>query len=212
MKEKKSNSLFDFIAPIYGLFYNKQKRKYSEIIEKVANDLNVLSFESIVDVGCGTGALCSVLNEKGMKVTGIDPAMKMLNVAMSKTENKNIKFLLGNALEGLPFQDKEFNLSICSYVAHGLEPEERKKLYAEMSRLTKDYVIVYDYNHKKALLTSFIEWLERGDYFHFIKHAEKEMKSCLTEMKTCFSEVSVVQVDVRANWYICKPTIHESLE
>lgn len=205
MGEKKNNLLFNLIAPVYGLFYNYQKKRYTEIIEKVKNKMNLSSFETIIDVGCGTGALCSVLNEKGMNVTGVDPAIKMLNIAMSKPENKDIKFIQGNALEGLSFQDKSFDIAISSYVAHGLEAEDRKRLYAEMSRVARQYAIIYDYNNNRSFFTSIIEWLEGGDYFHFIKHAETEMKDCLAEMRTCFSEVRVIQVDVSANWYICKP-------
>ena len=78
-------------------------------------------------------------------------------------------------------------------------------MYAEMSRVARQYVIIHDYNKKRSFFTSIIEWLEGGDYFHFVKHAETEMKDCLAEMRTCFSEVFVIQVDVRANWYICKP-------
>lgn len=205
MAKKESSRMFNLIAPIYGLFYNYQKKRYSETIEKVKSELNLFSYETIVDVGCGTGALCSVLNDKGMIVTGLDPAIKMLSVAKSKSENNNIEFLQGNAIERLPFEDKSFDIAISSYVAHGLQGEERKKLYAEMSRVAREYVIIHDYNKSRSLPTTIIEWLEGGDYFHFIKHSETEMKDCIAEMKTCFSEVLVIQVDVRANWYICKP-------
>lgn len=205
MGEKKSSLLFNLIAPIYGLFYNYQKSRYTGILESVKNTIDICSFDSIIDVGCGTGALCSALKDKGMDVTGIDPAIKMLNIAMDKPENKGVKFLQANALEGLPFKDKSFDVAISSYVAHGLEAEERKQMYAEMSRVAREYVIIHDYNKERSFLTSIIEWLEGGDYFHFIKHAEPEMKDCIFEMKACFSEVRVINVDVRANWYICKP-------
>lgn len=205
MGKKNSSLLFNLIAPVYGLFYNSQKRRYAKIVEKVKSKMNLFSFETIIDVGCGTGALCSVLNDKGMNVTGIDSAIKMLEIGMNKSKNKDIEFLQGDALEGLPFENKSFDLSISSYVAHGLEVEDRKQLYAEMNRITREYVIIHDYNNKRSFFTSIIEWLEGGDYFHFIKHAETEMKDCLDEMRTCFSEVVVIQVDVRANWYICKP-------
>jgi len=203
--KKKSSLLFNLIAPVYGLFYNYQKRRYTKIIEKVKSKMDLFSYETIIDVGCGTGALCSVFNDKGMDVIGIDPAIKMLDIAMNKSKNKDIKFLHGNALEGLPFENKSFDLAIASYVAHGLEAEDRKQLYSEMSRVAREYVIIHDYNNKRSFFTSMIEWLEGGDYFHFIKHAETEMKDCLAEMKNCFSEIVVIQVDVRANWYICKP-------
>ena len=205
MGEKKSSLLFNLIAPIYGLFFNRQKSRYSGIIESIRADVDISSFETIIDVGCGTGALCSVLKDKGIDVTGIDPAIKMLNVARSKPENKGITFIQADVLEGLPFEDKSFDVSIASYVAHGLKEKERKQMYAEMSRISKTYVIIHDYNEERSLLTSIIEWLEGGDYFHFIRNAEPEMKDCVSEMKTCFSEVRVRKVDKRANWYICRP-------
>ncbi len=203
MGKKKGISLFNAIAPMYGLFYDYQKSQFQRIIDGAKNEMDIVSFHSVLDVGCGTGALCSVLKDKGMDVTGIDPASKMLNIARGKPENTGISFIQANALERLPFEDNSFDVAISSYVAHGLEADERKQMYAEMSRVARHYVIVYDYNDKRSLMTSIIEWLEGGDYFHFIKHAEPEMRDCVVEMKTCFSEVRAINVDVRAKWYIC---------
>jgi ubiquinone/menaquinone biosynthesis C-methylase UbiE len=200
-----SEFLFNIIAPIYGLFYYRQRKRFSEVLKRIKKELDLTSYETIIDVGCGTGALCSVLFEKGLSVTGIDPAEKMLKIAMNKLENKGITFVLANVLEKLPFDDNCFDISIASYVAHGMGQNERKLLYTEMSRVTRSKVIIYDYNENRSLLTTIIEWLERGDYFHFIKNAESEMKTCVSEMKACFSEVKVVNVDVRAAWYICTP-------
>lgn len=205
MGEKKSNLLFNIIAPIYGLFYNSQKKRFNKIINKIQEELSILKYREIIDIGCGTGALCSVLNKKGMKVTGIDPAKNMLEIAKNKPENKDINFIQANALKKLPFQNKSFDIAIASYVAHGLKTNERKQMYAEMSRVAKEFVIIYDYNDNRGMLTNVIEWLEGGNYFNFIKNAELEMKDCLLEMKLCFSDVHIVNVDIRANWYICKP-------
>lgn len=205
MGERSSEFLFNSIAPIYGLFYNSQKKRFLEVIDGVNKELNLKEFKTIIDVGCGTGALCSALNEIGMKVTGIDPAEKMLRIARKKHENTTVSFACANVLERLPFEDKLFDISIASYVAHGMKQKDRKRMYAEMSRVTKSQVIIYDYNENRALSTSIIEWLERGDYFNFIKNAETEMKNCASELKECFSQVKVVNVDVRAAWYICTP-------
>ena len=167
--------------------------------------MDLASYHTVLDVGCGTGALCSVLNGKGLSVTGIDLAERMMDIARRQPENEKVTFIQANVLERLPFGDKSFDISIASYVAHGMQQEERKQMYFEMSRVTRDKVIIYDYNQKRALLTSMIEWLERGDYARFIKDAENEMKSCVSEMKGCFSEVRVVDVDTRASWYISTP-------
>jgi ubiquinone/menaquinone biosynthesis C-methylase UbiE len=180
------------------LFYNGQKARFKEALTKASAVLDVAAFEKVLDVGCGTGALCSVLNEMGLSVTGIDPAKKMLNSARKHPENRGISYLQANVLEQLPFDGKSFDISVASYVAHGMQKENRLKMYAEMARVTKNAVIIHDYNKNRSFITSLIEWLERGDYFRFIKTAENEMK-------TCFSNVTVIDVGPRASWYICTP-------
>ena len=204
----KSNSqfVFNLIAPVYGLFYHKQKKRFTQVIQRVQPQLDLRMHASILDVGCGTGALCSVLHGMGLSVTGIDPAEKMLSIAQKNAENSGITFMIANATECLPFGDKQFDVSIASYVAHGMGAQERQRLYAEMSRVSRSWVVIYDYNQNRNAITSFVEWLEGGDYFHFIQQAEAEMKSCLTAEIACFSEVKVIDVDAHAAWYICKPT------
>jgi len=120
VNKKKGSRLFDMIAPIYGLFFNHQRRRYTSIIKQAAAKFDITKFQTAIDVGCGTGALCSVLHDQGVEVTGIDPAAKMLKIASRKTRNKGISFLQGNALEGLPFADNSFEIAVSSYVAHGL--------------------------------------------------------------------------------------------
>ncbi len=129
----------------------------------------------------------------------------MLTIAKRQPENENIMFIQANVLERLPFADHSFDLSIASYVAHGMQKSERIKLYSEMRRVTKSKVIIYDYNQKRSFMTSLVEWLERGDYFQFIKNPKSEMEDCVSEMAKCFSEVKVIEVDTRASWYICTP-------
>lgn len=198
MGNKRSSLLFNLIAPLYGLFFNHQRKQFFSIIENVADIIDLSQFTTAIDIGCGTGALCSVLSSKGMTVTGVDLAGNMLDIARKKPENSKVRFIQANVLEGLPFEDKRFELAISSHVAHGLKADDRQRMYAEMSRVAREFVIIHDYNDKRSLLTSVVEWLEGGDYFNFIRQAE-------LEMKTCFAEVRVINVGIRANWYICKP-------
>jgi len=198
MKKKSGNFLFNFIAPIYGLFYNSQKKNYKMTIDKMKNEINLNDYTSIVDIGCGTGALCSVLNEEGLEVTGIEPALRMMKIGMKKKGNEKINFVQCSTCSKLPFEDKAFNLAMASYVAHGLHKEERHQLYKEMNRLTKDYVIIHDYNDTRNIISDIIEWFEGGDYFNFIKIVK-------TELNEHFKSVRVVNVKKRAAWYICEP-------
>ena len=197
-KKKNENFLFNFIAPIYGLFYKSQKKNYHLTINNMRNEIDLSQYQTIIDVGCGTGALCSVLKQEGLNVTGIEPAKRMLKIGSKKPENSEIKFVCCSNCSELPFPDNSFDLSIASYVAHGLKPDERKQLFLEMSRLTKHYVVIHDYNDKQALLTNIIEWFERGDYFNFIKVVQAELNEH-------FKSVRVINIKKHAAWYICEP-------
>ncbi|MEI7615554.1 MAG: class I SAM-dependent methyltransferase [Actinomycetota bacterium] len=190
--------IFDLIAPAYGLFYGYQKRHFNEVLDGVQNELDFSIYSNIIDIGCGTGAFCSVLHQRGFVVTGTDNSQKMLHIAAKKQENKAIEFVHANVLDRLPFGDKSFDVSFTSYVAHGLKPEERKIMYKEMSRITKRLIIIHDYNEKRSVLTDIAEWLEGGDYFNFIKIVKSELKNS-------FYDVSEIKVDPQASWYICKP-------
>lgn len=192
--KKQSTRLFDRLAPIYDQFYGCQKRGFSLVLDSLYRELDLHHCESVIDVGCGTGALCSLMQQRGLKVTGVDQSEKMLSRARSKPENQSIQFLRANVLEGLPFKDKHFDLSIASYVAHGLTAAERKILYAEMSRVSRHLVIIYDYNRNRSIITDLLEWLEGGDYFNFIRVAEEEFREC-------FPRLRVQEVGIRSSWY-----------
>lgn len=198
MATTKSEFMFNMIAPVYGLFYNWQKKRSAQVIETAKGILDLSWYGNIVDVGCGTGALCAVLSDSGLEVTGIDPAEKMLGIAKRKAGGKPIRFVTGNVLEYLPFDDKSFDLAIASYVAHGMVESSRKRMYAEMSRVARHKIIIYDYNQQKSILTTLVERLEGGDYSNFIHHVEAELRQG-------FPKVDVIQVARQSNWYVCTP-------
>lgn len=199
-----NEKLFNTISPVYGLFYGKQRRYYSGAMEILCKELDISLFAKALDLGSGTGVLASVLGEKGLQVTGVDSARRMVEFAQKKVGSDGVQFREGNVLEGLPFNDKSFDLSFASYVAHGLVSEERKKLYQEMSRITKEWVLFLDYSKERSILTNVVEWLEGGDYFHFIQNAGGEMEECAHQMQSCFKEVRIIPLAPRANWYMCR--------
>ncbi len=190
--------IFNIIAPIYALFFNFQVNYYEKTLLKVKDEIDITQYKTVLDIGCGTGALCYVLYRNGLKVTGVDVAEKMVEKSREKLKGKDIKVIKIDPEEDLPFEDNSFDIVISSYVAHGLKPDQRISLYKEAGRVAKDKVIFHDYNQNRALLTTIIEWLERGDYFNFIKMAE-------VEMKEHFKTVKVLDVYKRAAWYILEP-------
>ena len=191
-----STVLFNMIAPVYGLFFNRQVRHFKSIVRDNRDAFDLLRFSEILDVGCGTGALAYTLSDLGMRVIGVDPARRMLKVARRKVEHMNVDCSMEDVLKGLPFETDRFPISIMSHVAHGLKPEKRALMYEEMKRVTSEYVIFHDYNGVRHPLIDTVEFLERGDYFNFIKVGE-------TEMKRHFKHVDKINVSKRTAWYIC---------
>lgn len=192
----KSDKIFNAIAPIYGLFYSFQIKNYKRNFNKIKHLVDISLYKNIIDIGCGTGALCNILNQNGLNVTGVDSVAKMLDLAKKNQNTDDINFVQANTLEGLPFADKSFDISITSYVAHGLKENERKVMYKEMRRITKYLVIIYDYNDRRSIITDIVEWLEGGDYFNFIKNIKNELIEC-------FRNVKIVNIGTRTACYIC---------
>jgi len=171
--------LFNRIAPYYSLFYNKQVKSFRKSFKSV--DLS--SYKTVIDIGAGTGALASVLIEYGLDVTILDASIKMLEVAKKKLNKYDIKTINASITEPLDTLDKSFDLSIASYVAHGLDKEDRLKMYANMKKITKDTVMILEHGPRGSTLLKIAEYLEGGDYFNFIKVVNQELKENFKEVK-----------------------------
>lgn len=191
-------NLFDNIAPVYDLFFNYQVRSFRTVLARAGRHILIPPKARVLDIGCGTGALAFCLNERGYRVTGIDASPRMIDMAKRNNRSSGTWFAVGNALEGLPFEDKSFDLVISSYVAHGIKKTARPRFFTEAKRLATTQLIFQDYNKKRKLLSDIVEWLEGGNYFDFIHNAEEEMKGI-------FSSVDMRSFAAQIAWYICTP-------
>jgi ubiquinone/menaquinone biosynthesis C-methylase UbiE len=97
--------------------------------------------ESILDVGCGTGAVTipakMKVGNKGSAV-GIDPAPEMIAVARQKVQQAglDIDFRVA-AIESLPFSDATFDAVTSSLMMHHLTDRLRVQGLAEIRRTLK---------------------------------------------------------------------------
>ncbi len=181
-----------------GWFFNSQVEYYRKVLAILKEHIDLGNYIKFLDVGCGTGALCYVLREAGFEVSGVEVSAGMLAQAMKRLKNTDIKAYKINPGEGFPFEDNFFDVVTASYVAHGIKKKEREILYKEMSRVAKHYVILHDYNQNRDFFTSFVEWLEGGDYFNFVKEVKKELKEN-------FKVEKMVDVSSKASLYILQP-------
>ena len=75
--------IFDFHdAKRYHQWMQKRKNRLAADLESrlMLGMLDPVAGESVLDIGCGTGASIVPLLEKGLDVTGIDPSPYMLDI------------------------------------------------------------------------------------------------------------------------------------
>jgi ubiquinone/menaquinone biosynthesis C-methylase UbiE len=80
------------LARIYDLFDN-DRRDLDHYIDLLAE----LEVSSVLDIGCGTGCLALLLADRGLTVTGVDPAAASLDVARSKPGSDRVEWVDGDA-------------------------------------------------------------------------------------------------------------------
>jgi SAM-dependent methyltransferase len=124
----------------YDNWIVKRKNRFAADLESrlMLSMLDPAAGESILDVGCGTGASCTPLLEKGLDVTGIDPSPYMLDI-LSETLGNRVSLYRGVA-EDLPFDDNSFNHA-CLFTSLEFVDEPSKAL-EEAFRVAKDRVFI----------------------------------------------------------------------
>jgi SAM-dependent methyltransferase len=70
---------------------------YAEIVEE-------LGARSVLDVGCGTGTFACLLAQRGVTVTGVDPALASLDVARRKPGADRVRWIAGEVTSLPPLQ------------------------------------------------------------------------------------------------------------
>ena len=165
--------LFEWIAEPYAWFYGFQRKHYKRVIEAMA----LKPHSKILDLGAGTGAMASLLSVDH-DVLAVDGSKAMVHVMRRLNPDMRVDQL--DITQELPFEDKQFDVVLTSFVLHGLKAKDRLHVLSEMKRVA-DVVIVYDYYGKRHLFTDIVEFVEQGDYFNFMKQFNGEFKSFFPE-------------------------------
>jgi ArsR family transcriptional regulator len=135
---------------------------------------NIPDSSTIVDLGCGTGDLLTILKDKANCVIGVEKSPKMLEKARRRFagSEKNIDLRIGE-LEHLPLREGEADLAVVNMVLHHL-PDPVKALQEAHQVLKKgNLFIVVD------LLTHGLEGMRERYGDRWLGFSEVEIKKWL---------------------------------
>jgi len=137
-------SYYDRRAPEYddwylgaGLFAQRDRPGWAEELAALKATIGSVSFNSILDVACGTGFLTQCLRGR---VTGLDQSAAML--AIARTRVPLGAFVQGDALR-LPFRSGQFAALVAAHF-YGHLDETARQVFLSEARRVSDSILMID--------------------------------------------------------------------
>jgi len=139
---------------------------------------NVNEGDTVLDIGCGNGALTCDVAKRAERVVGVDLNEKSISLARQRYSRGNIKYSCGNVLNDLP--DERFDVVILSNVLEHIDErvkflkclrEMAPKFLIRVPMINRDWITMY----KKEIGLDY-----RLDKEHYVEYTlesfEKELK------------------------------------
>ena len=82
--------------------------------------LKGLRFESILEIGCGTGKNTGLLSRIGERVHAVDFSRGMLTIARGRVRAQNVSFAIVDLAITWPYANRQFDLVTCNLVLEHL--------------------------------------------------------------------------------------------
>lgn len=171
-----SKKHFDNQAKIYDETNTAYYSKYPKIsCQDVAQRLKHTEYQSLLDIGCGTGYLIDILQkQKNALYRGLDLSPEMLKVAKKKLPAS--VYLTEGSADSLPYEDNLFDVVTCIQSFHHYPKPEQAM--AEAYRVLKPggLYIISDTgmgNYPKFIYSIYnnfiVKKLNTGDYAAYSK-------------------------------------------
>jgi ubiquinone/menaquinone biosynthesis C-methylase UbiE len=145
MNTSTTTAYYNATAEMYDDLHGAQREpEHLAAIDRSWPVLSGLELDSVLDVGCGTGASLSRLEElkPSLRLAGIDPSQGLLEVAHKRLPQALIQ--LGNG-ESIQFMNESFDLVIATGIMHHVD--NPAKVISEMFRVAKVAVLISDHNN-----------------------------------------------------------------
>ena len=131
----------DLVQGLSARLYDGRMRcfRIDGLYHRVMEMLQLEKKEHVLDVGCGTGALLSLLRRRypgRVGLVGVDASPEMIGLAKSRTKGMMITIRPARA-EGLPFANGTFNVVLSVLAYHRMPALVKRVAVAETARVLK---------------------------------------------------------------------------
>lgn len=111
-----------------------------EVRAELVRGAELRAGQRALDIGCGTGTLLVALKRRApeVRVTGIDPDPKALDLARAKAARAHLAVELDQGFsDRLPYPDRTFHHVFSSFMFHHLQPEQKRATLREVLRVLR---------------------------------------------------------------------------
>jgi ubiquinone/menaquinone biosynthesis C-methylase UbiE len=128
-----TQELYDQWSSTYDCVDNKTRD-----LEKLAGQqvLSDISFDSVIELGCGTGKNTEWLSAKSTHITAIDLSNEMMAIAREKIQSPQVVFQQADITQPWTFTDRKADLITCSLILEHIANLEA--VFAEVSSHLKE--------------------------------------------------------------------------
>lgn len=114
--------------------YDNDENLTRDLDQQVIRDMLAgLQFESILEIGCGTGKNTAFLVQIGEQVHALDFSEGMIAKAREKVKAENLRFSVADLTERWPCEEEAYDLIVCSLVLEHIE--DLSFIFSEASRV-----------------------------------------------------------------------------
>lgn len=117
-------------------------RKCTLLLDEITHNNEI---KKLIDVGCGVGTFTLEIKKNFPQINeivGMDFLKEVIATAKEKAKEHNkVTFLEGNILD-IPFENRAFDVTVCTNLIHHIYRDDFKKAIEELARITDKYLIL----------------------------------------------------------------------